>query len=103
MVKRVIEGLDRHALDEAVGEHFVRIHEYAADGERRDAENELPTEGYTLLNANIGFTFAQQSIYLFLKGTNLLDEDIRQHTSPLKALIPLPGRSLHVGFRLDFE
>jgi len=39
---------------------------------------------------------------LFLRGSNLLDEDIRQHSSPLKDLVPLPGRSLHFGLRYDF-
>ena len=41
-------------------------------------------------------------VFLFLKGTNLTDEDARQHSSPLKDTLPLPGRSLHVGFRWDF-
>jgi iron complex outermembrane receptor protein len=66
------------------------------------AENELPTEGYTLLNASLSYTFADPGLYLFLRGSNLLDEDIRQHTSPLKDLVPLPGRSMHVGLRYEF-
>ena len=66
------------------------------------AANELPTEGYSLLNANLSYTFADPDLYLFLRGSNLLDEDIRQHTSPLKDLVPLPGRSLHVGLRYEF-
>jgi iron complex outermembrane receptor protein len=74
-----------------------------ADDQTDVADNELPTEGYTLLNASLGYAFEAQGIYLFVQGTNLLDEDIRQHSSPLKDLVPLPGRSLHAGFRLDFE
>ena len=66
------------------------------------ADNELPTEGYTLLNLSVGYTFDNPDVYVFLKGTNLLDEDIRQHTSPLKDLVPLPGRSIHLGMRYDF-
>jgi iron complex outermembrane receptor protein len=66
------------------------------------AENELPTDGYTLLNLNLSYTFADPGLYVFLRGTNLLDEDIRQHTSPLKDLVPLPGRSLHAGLRFEF-
>jgi iron complex outermembrane receptor protein len=66
------------------------------------AENELPTEGYTLLNASVSYSFPQSGLLLFVRGTNLMDEDIRQHTSPLKELIPLPGRSFHAGLRYDF-
>ena len=44
----------------------------------------------------------EPGLYVFLRGSNLLDEDIRQHTSPLKDLAPLPGRSVHVGLRYEF-
>ena len=73
-----------------------------ADDQNDVAENELPTEGYTLLNASLGYTFDEPGLYVFLRGSNLLDEDIRQHTSPLKDLVPLPGRSLHFGLRYEF-
>jgi iron complex outermembrane receptor protein len=51
---------------------------------------------------NLSYTFADPGLHIFLRGTNLLDEDIRQHTSPLKDLAPLPGRSLHAGVRFEF-
>lgn len=73
-----------------------------ADNQDDVADNELPTEGYTLLNASLSYTFADSGLLLFLRGTNLLDEDIRQHSSPLKDLVPLPGRSLHFGLRYEF-
>jgi iron complex outermembrane receptor protein len=73
-----------------------------ADDQKDVAENELPTEGYTLLNASLSYTVADPGLYLFLRGSNLLDEDIRQHTSPLKDFVPLPGRSVHLGLRYEF-
>jgi iron complex outermembrane receptor protein len=73
-----------------------------ADDQDDVVANELPTEGYTLLNASLSYTFADSGVLLFLRGSNLLDEDIRQHTSPLKDLVPLPGRSLHFGLRYEF-
>jgi iron complex outermembrane receptor protein len=73
-----------------------------ADGQNKVAGKELPTESYTLLNASLSYTFADSGLYVFLRGSNLLDEDIRQHSSPLKDLVPLPGRSLHVGLRYEF-
>ena len=73
-----------------------------ADDQDDVAINELPTEGYTQLNVSLGYAFANSDLYVFARGTNLLDEDIRQHSSPLKDLVPLPGRSLHLGLRYDF-
>ena len=73
-----------------------------ADDQTDVAPNELPTEKYTLLNASVSYAFADTDLYLFLKGTNLLDEEIRQHTSPLKDQVPLPGVSVHAGVRWEF-
>lgn len=72
------------------------------DEQDRTAPNELPTESYVLLGADISYAIDDAGIYLFLKGTNLADEDARQHASPLKDTVPLPGRSLHAGIRWDF-
>ncbi|MDG2376086.1 MAG: TonB-dependent receptor [Woeseiaceae bacterium] len=66
------------------------------------AENELATDGYTLLNLSLSYTFADPDVYVFIRGSNLLDEEIRQHTSPLKDIVPLPGRSLQAGLRFEF-
>ena len=68
----------------------------------RIAPNELPTDSYTLLSAEVSYAFEDPNVYVFARGTNLSDEDARQHTSPLKDLIPLPGRSLQLGVRYDF-
>jgi iron complex outermembrane receptor protein len=73
-----------------------------ADSQDDIAENELPTEGYSLVDFSLGYRFADPGLYVFLRGTNLLDEDIRQHSSPLKDIVPLPGRSVHVGLRYEF-
>lgn len=66
------------------------------------AANELPTDSYTLVGAELSYAFDQPDIFAFLRGTNLTDEDARQHTSPLKDLVPLPGRSLQLGLRYNF-
>jgi len=76
----------------------------AAFHSRQDktAPNELPTDDYMLLSAELSHTLDNQGLFLFLRGTNLTDEDARQHSSPLKDTVPLPGRSLHLGLRYDF-
>ena len=66
------------------------------------ALNELPTDGYTMIDAEASYRFENPNVMVFLRGTNLGDEDARRHTSPLKDIVPLPGRSLHLGLRWDF-
>ncbi len=68
----------------------------------KTAANELPTDSYTLLNAEVSYAIEEPDVYVFLRGTNLTDEDARQHASPLKDTVPLPGRSIQLGLRYDF-
>jgi iron complex outermembrane receptor protein len=72
------------------------------DEQTRTAPNELPTDGYTLVGATLSCALDNDRLYLFLRGSNLGNEDARQHTSPLKDSVPLPGRSLHAGLRFAF-
>jgi iron complex outermembrane receptor protein len=55
-----------------------------------------------LLSAEVSYALENPQMFVFLRGTNLTDEDARQHTSPLKDIVPLPGRSLQLGLRYDF-
>ena len=70
----------------------------------RVAAFELPTEGYTLLNASLGYRFfTARAVYeLLLRGTNLTDEEARNHVSFLKDLVPLPGRDVSLALRMTF-
>jgi iron complex outermembrane recepter protein len=72
----------------------------------RIAEHELPTSGFTLLSADLTWRTQRASgaptWLLYLRGSNLLDEDARRHASPLKEFAPLPGRSVGAGVRLEF-
>ncbi len=66
--------------------------------------NERDTASYTMLDADLSYRLQVGSaeVLLFLRGSNLLDEEARRHASPLKELAPLPGRSLHAGIRAEF-
>ncbi|SNY49959.1 iron complex outermembrane recepter protein [Arsukibacterium tuosuense] len=68
------------------------------------AEMEQATAGYTLLDASVSYRFdvGLQELTLYLKGQNLTDQTARVHTSFLKDLAPLPGRSLALGVRGRF-
>ncbi|MCH9638880.1 MAG: TonB-dependent receptor, partial [Betaproteobacteria bacterium] len=73
--------------------------------QNRVARLETETPGHTLMNAEIAHRFKRgPSLYhtLFLQGKNLLDSDIRVHTSFLKNTAPLPGRAVVVGIRGEF-
>jgi iron complex outermembrane receptor protein len=68
------------------------------------AAEETLTDGGTLLGAEMGYEwqFAGPDLMLFVRGTNLLDEEVRRHVSPLKDYAPLPGRSFLLGVRAGF-
>lgn len=66
------------------------------------AANELRTEAYTLIEAEVSYHWDDPDVMLFLQGVNLGDEDARRHTSPLKDVAPLPGRAIRAGLRWDF-
>ncbi|MDX3774635.1 TonB-dependent receptor [Chromatiaceae bacterium AAb-1] len=70
----------------------------------KTAELETATASYTLLDANISYFFdlGPQELAVYLKGQNLTDEEVRVHTSFLKDITPLPGRSVAVGIRGRF-
>lgn len=65
---------------------------------------ETPTAGYNMLDlyASRSFGYGGTEMSLFFRGSNLLNEDARSHTSYLKEYAPLPGRSGEVGIRASF-
>ncbi len=69
------------------------------------AELELPTDGYTLVSLYADYRFdvgGDSSLEVFLRGDNLLDEEIRNHASLLKNFAPEPGRGVMAGFRFEY-
>ena len=72
------------------------------DAQDRLAPNELPTDSFTLVTAEVSYTFPGRDTLLFLRASNLTDDDARRHSSPLKDIVPLPGRSFHAGLRFNF-
>lgn len=69
------------------------------------APDELPTDSYFLWGADVQYriqTSETVTVDLFAIGSNLGDEEARPHTSYLKDLAPMPGRSLKLGIRTHF-
>jgi len=97
---RVGLGLDWHYGDWTA--NLTWIH---ADDHSEVADYETPTPGYNLLNADLTWKlpFAERSTWeLFLRGRNLLNEDIRNSTSYLKDQAPQIGRNVVFGLRGAF-
>ncbi len=96
---RLMAGLEYDAgpLHAAVDAHWY-------DDQDDTARNELPTDGGVALSAEFSYRWEawNPGVLLFVRGTNLLDEELRRHASPLKEYVPLPGRSLMLGLRAEF-
>ena len=78
-------------------------------GDQNDlAADELPTEGYTLLNLSAEYDISAfsgplaEGSKLFIEARNVTDEEGRVATSVLKDVAPLPGRNIRAGLRLSF-
>ena len=70
----------------------------------RTAEEETETDGYSLLNAYFDYHFSpdHSGFLVYARGKNLLDEDIRDHTSFIKNAAPAPGRGIELGLSWRF-
>lgn len=76
--------------------HYAKQDKFAA--------YETQTDGYTLVSAAMNYytTVADSDVTLFIKGNNLTDRVARVHSSFLKDVAPLPGRSIVLGTRVNF-
>ena len=66
---------------------------------------ELETDGYTLLSLYADYDIqirGDSDLKVFLRGENLMDEEVRNHASILKNFAPEPGRSIQFGIRYEF-
>jgi iron complex outermembrane receptor protein len=73
--------------------------------QNRVATLETTTDGYLRLDAGIEYMLRvgpEVTTKLFLRGNNLLNQDMRVATSYIKDFAPLPGRSFVAGLRANF-
>lgn len=82
----------------------ARIEGQRVSRQNRTAPLETSTPGYTFLNANAGYNFraGPALVNVYVRGTNLLNEEAREHLSFLKDAMPLAGRSVLFGVRTTF-
>jgi iron complex outermembrane receptor protein len=82
----------------------ARIETQFAARQNRTADFELPTEAYYLLNASLTYRLSTGPVAwdVFLKGTNLTNQEARLSTSFLKDIAPLGGRGIALGLKAEF-
>jgi iron complex outermembrane recepter protein len=73
-------------------------------GVSRLAAQETATNGYTLVNSELAYKLSSStnSPTVYVQGRNLLNQVVRLHTSYIKDVAPMPGRTLIVGVRGQF-
>ena len=92
-------GLNYNYKKFKYGINFTNIFE-----QKNNGRLETDTDGYSVLNMNANYNVlsGKQDLNIFLKMTNILDEDGRLHTSFIKDRAPIMGRSLMVGLQVNF-
>lgn len=109
--RRTGEGLPRIAplraslaLNYAMAGATFRIEAQHSAAQHRVPAGEQPTEGYTLWHAsgNWHLRIGNTRVLAWLKGTNLTNREARLATSILRDSVPLGGRALAAGVRIDF-
>jgi iron complex outermembrane receptor protein len=84
----------------ALGARLDMLHAFK---QNRTAENELATDGYTDVSALVTYKLpVKLNMELFAKANNLLNQEIREHSSFLKDISPAGERSVLIGMRADF-
>ncbi|MES1945282.1 TonB-dependent receptor [Salinisphaera sp. PC39] len=89
-------------LDYAGGPWLANLEVLHADRQDRTAPLEDATDGFTDLGAFLGYrlTTGDADTLVYLRGENLLDDEIVRHTSFLD--VPQPGRRLTTGINVRF-
>ena len=86
------------------GDFYSTVNYTRVNEQDSTAPLETETGGYHLLDIHADYTFRMggNTVTLFARASNLLDEEIRRHISFVKDQAPLPGRSGIFGMRVAF-
>ena len=76
-----------------------------AEPQNHPGQFDTDTPGYVLLGIGAQYEvkdFHQADLLLFARGSNLLNENIRNSTSYLRNFAPEPGRGAEIGIRMSY-
>lgn len=86
----------------AMGRFDSELELYRVDRQTHIADYETPTPAYDMLNLTVAYALPGDGGRVFLRGSNLLDEQVWNHASFLANTVPQPGRNVSVGFSYTF-
>jgi iron complex outermembrane recepter protein len=97
----------RYGAELGFGKHVwsTALRYTRGEAQNHPGANETPTSGYHLLTASADYQFKAGKwgdLWLYAKGYNLLNEEIRNSVSFLRNFAPEPGRSFIFGLRATF-
>ncbi len=81
----------------AEGQFSASVELYRVTRQNRVASFETTTPGYTMLDAGLSYWLPGDRTNLFVRGGNLLNQQVWNHASYLAQVTPLPGRNVVVG------
>ncbi len=91
------------SIDYAKNRYFARLDVLRAFSQDNIGTNELETDGYTNLSAFASYRLPVEfDIQFFMKGQNLLDQEIRDHSAFMKDKFLRAGRSVLFGLQGNF-
>lgn len=91
------------SIDYQKNAFFARLDVLRAFNQSDIGSNELSTPAYTNITAYASYKLPlEYNLEFFMKGYNLLDQEIRDHASLMKDKIPMGGRSVLFGLRGEF-
>jgi len=84
--------------------YFLGVGAKLAARQDRVGEFEEPTAGYTVFDATAGIRWVAhgRSHSVTLRADNIADTEYRDHLSRIKDIMPQPGRSVSLLYRLNF-
>ncbi|MED5432795.1 MAG: TonB-dependent receptor [Pseudomonadota bacterium] len=90
-------------LNTYVGHFDGELEFYRSFAQDQIAGFEETTPSYDMVNATLSYRLRGDQRYtFFVRGNNLLGEEVFNHASFLASTVPEPGRNLTVGTRIEF-
>lgn len=85
-----------------MGDFDGELELYRVNRQTNIADYEVESPSYEMLNLTLSYRLPLGNSRVFLRGNNLLDEQVWNHASFLAATVPQPGRNVTVGFSYAF-
>lgn len=90
-------------LNTYVGHFDAELEYYRSFAQDQITGFEQRTAAYDMANVTVSYRLRGDQRYtFFVRGNNLLGEEVFNHTSFLASTVPEPGRNLTVGTRIEF-